>query len=147
MDMNQIIPAATFLIIGACLSFVASALHIGIIMGGPVWYRFFGAGEEMATAADAGKVYPHIITFGIAVVLAIWGIYALSGAGVVPSLPFLKYALIGITTIYLIRGLVFYPLFASSDTYTKPFVTWSSLICLGYGLVHGIGLYAMWATL
>jgi len=34
------------------LSFIASALHIAIIIGGPSWYRFFGAGESMASMAE-----------------------------------------------------------------------------------------------
>ncbi len=41
----------TPLIIGGYLSFVAALLHISCIFGGPEWYRFFGAGERMATLA------------------------------------------------------------------------------------------------
>jgi hypothetical protein len=33
---------------GGALSLVAALLHIAIIVGGPAWYRFFGAGEALA---------------------------------------------------------------------------------------------------
>ncbi len=37
-----------FLKVAGILSFVTSVLHIAIIIGGPEWYRFFGAGEGAA---------------------------------------------------------------------------------------------------
>jgi len=38
----------TFLMIGAALSGLAALLHVGCILFGAPWYRFFGAGEKMA---------------------------------------------------------------------------------------------------
>ena len=49
-----------YLLIGAVLSFVASILHILIIIGGPGWYRFFGAGEKFASAAAAGAIVDQV---------------------------------------------------------------------------------------
>lgn len=34
-----------WLIAGGLLSAAAALLHIAVIVGGPDWYRFFGAGE------------------------------------------------------------------------------------------------------
>ncbi|MBC7983974.1 MAG: hypothetical protein H7Y02_08975 [Candidatus Obscuribacterales bacterium] len=51
-----------FLIVGAALSAVAAMLHVGIIFVGAPWYRFFGAGEDMARKAEAGSWYPALIT-------------------------------------------------------------------------------------
>ncbi len=132
--------------LGAILNFTAAAMHIAIIVGGGAWYRFFGAGEAMARAAEAGKLYPHFMTAGIAFVLMLWGLYALSGAEVIPRLPLLKLALITITTIYLLRGLLF-PFISSSDSYSASFIAWSSIICAGYGLVHLVGTSKSWAAL
>lgn len=135
------------LVMGACLSAVAALLHIGIIFGGGPWYRFFGAGEHMAQAAEAGKLFPALITVGIALVLAAWGAYALSGAGVIQKLPFLKPALLVITAIYLLRGLavVSFVIFARDSA--TPFILWSSGICMLYGAVHGFGLAQVWTKL
>ncbi|HEX8660509.1 MAG TPA: hypothetical protein VF686_01490, partial [Brevundimonas sp.] len=64
------------LVIGGVLSVLASLLHIACIFAGPDWYRFFGAGEEMATMAARGSIIPTLLTLGIATVLAIWAAYA-----------------------------------------------------------------------
>jgi hypothetical protein len=135
------------LAVGALLSAVAALLHLGIIAGGPAWYRFFGAGERFARAAAEGRWYPTVVTLGIAAVLFIWSAYALAGAGVVTKLPLLKAALVGITAVYLVRGIAFAPLVLAKEGTITPFVVWSSLICFGYGVVHLVGLVQRWTAL
>jgi len=137
----------SWLIVAAVLSAVAALLHIAIVFGGAPWYRFFGAGERMASAAEAGRAYPAIVTLGIAVVLALWAAYALSGAGVLSTLPFLKWCLAAITGIYLLRGLAIFPLFLFVREQTTPFLVWSSVICMGYGVVHLVGIISVWNQL
>ncbi len=137
----------TPLVIAACLSAIAALLHVGIVVGGAPWYRFFGAGERMASAAAAGRVYPSIVTLGIATVLALWSAYALSGAGVIEPLPLLRWALITITAIYLARGLAIVPLLVFARSRSTPFLVWSSLVCIGFGAVHLLGLSQVWLLL
>ena len=133
-----------FLILGAALSAVAALLHVGCIVFGASWYRFFGAGERMAQLAAAGNWRPTLITSGIVLVLAAWSVYALSGAGVVPRLPLVRTALCIITGIYMLRGLAGFPIAASSGS---AFWWWSSAICLTIGLVHLTGVRQAWAQL
>jgi hypothetical protein len=132
---------------GALLSAIAALLHLGIIAGGPAWYRFFGAGERFAQAAADGRWYPAVVTLGIAAVLSAWSMYALAGAGVIAGLPFLKAALVAITAVYLVRGVAFAPLVLAKGGTLTPFVVWSSLICFGYGVVHLVGLVQRWTAL
>ena len=132
---------------GALLSFIAALLHLGIIAGGPAWYRFFGAGERFARAAAQGRWYPAIVTLGIAAVLCAWSAYALAGAGVIGPLPLSKAALVAITAVYLVRGTAFAPLVLAQGGRITPFVVWSSVICFGYGVVHLLGLVQRWASL
>lgn len=134
-----------FLVAGALVSALAAALHVGCIVFGAPWYRFFGAGERMAQMAIAGSWYPAVVTAAIACVLAAWSLYALSGAAVIPALPLLRPALCVITAIYLLRGLAILPLAAVGKG--TPFWWWSSAICLGIGLIHLIGLGQVWANL
>ena len=134
-----------FLIAGALLSALAAALHVGCIVFGAPWYRFFGAGERMAQMAIAGNWYPTVVTAAIAFVLAMWSLYALSGAGVIRALPLLRLALCAITAIYLLRGLVIVPLVVLGKS--TPFWWWSSMICLLIGSVHLAGLSQVWARL
>jgi hypothetical protein len=135
------------LVAGAALSAVAALLHLGIIVGGPSWYRFFGAGERFASAAAAGRWWPNVFTLGIACVLGLWAAYALSGAGVIAPLPLLKLALVLITGVYLLRGLVLVPALIVTRGKVSPFAFWSSVICLGYGAFHLLGLVQVWHRL
>lgn len=135
------------LTIGGTLSIGAALLHIAIIIGGPDWYRRFGAGERFASQAAAGSWVPPLVTCGIASVLFSWAAYAFSGAGLIPQLPFIKLALVGITAIYLLRGLVIVPLLTFARQHSTPFLLNSSLICLLYGAVHALGTYQVWERL
>lgn len=132
------------LILAACLSAVAALLHVCVIFGGPAWYRFFGAGERMASGAAAGHWYPPIVTWLIACVLGIWAAYALSGAGVLQPLPLLALVLPAITAVYLVRGLAVLGMFLFARSRLTAFWVWSSAICLVFGLVHLLGLVQVW---
>ncbi len=135
------------LVLGGVLSGLASLLHIACIIGGPDWYRFFGAGEEIATLAEQGSVVPTLLTLGIATVLAIWAAYAFSGAGLLPRLPLLRTGLAVISAIYLLRGLALIPALAINRGDVMPFILWSSLIVLVYGLAYAIGTWTAWSGL
>jgi hypothetical protein len=135
------------LTVGAALSAIAALLHVCIVFGGPAWYRFFGAGERMASGAAAGHLYPPVVTLLIACVLGVWAAYALSGAGVLQPLPLLVLALPVITAVYLLRGLAALALFVFARRRLTAFWVWSSLICLGFGVVHLVGLVQVWPGL
>jgi hypothetical protein len=132
-----------WLIAGGVLSAIAAALHLAIIVGGPDWYRLFGAGEAFAQAAAAGSPVPALVTFGIATVLAVWAAYAFSGAGLIPRLPLLRVGLVVIATIYLLRGLLLVPSLLQGDA----FMIWSSVIVLVYGGAYAIGVWRGWPRL
>lgn len=135
-----------WLVAGGCLSVAASLLHLGCIVGGGEWYRFFGAGEGMARAAERGDLTPHLWTFGIAVVLAIWATYAFAGARLIARLPLMRTALVVISAIYLLRGVLIVPILLQPIART-PFNIWSSLIVLLYGIVYAVGTRRAWSYL
>ena len=95
------------LIIGAICSGVAALAHLGCIIFGGDWYRFFGAGEQMAKMAEDGHWYPTVVTLIIVLILSLWTLYGLSGSKVIFRLPLLKLGLIVISLIYLVRGVTF----------------------------------------
>jgi hypothetical protein len=136
-----------YLVVAGCLSAAAALIHVGCIIFGASWYRFCGAGEQMAIMAEQGLIKPTIITSCIVVVLSIWSLYAFSAAGIIGRLPFIRLALTVISVIYLVRGLAgFY--FVSNPIGRSPdFWVWSSLICLFIGLIHLIGLKQQWPIL
>ncbi len=137
------------LALGGALSALAALAHIGCIVFGAPWYRFFGAGERMARMAEAGNPTAAFITAGIAAVLMLWAAYAFSAAGALPRMPWTKLALSAITGIYLLRGLagIGVALFVAETEQGTPFWWWSSAICLAFGLLHAWGLSRVWDRL
>ena len=136
-----------WLVLGAALSAVASLIHVGCILQGPRWYRFFGAPEPLIRGVENGDPALHWITAGIAVILAICSAYALAGAGLIRRLPLMRTALVAITAIYLARGLLIIPVAAKLSFDDSPFDYWSSAIVLIYGLVHAAGTWQAWPFL
>lgn len=134
------------LIIGGILSINASLLHVAIIIGGTEWYRFFGAGEGMARLAERGSPYPTLVTAFIAIIFALWALYAFSGAKIVNQLPLSKTVLVVISMIYIIRGVFGIPIVIYIDhPYLNElegkmmFMIFSSIVSLGCGLLYLIG--------
>ena len=137
----------TLLIIAGTLNAVVATLHLGCIYFGAPWYRFFGAGEQMALLSEQGSIQPTLITSGIVLILTIWSMFAFSAAGVIFKLPLIRVALVLITLIYLIRGIAGF-FFVSSPMGRSPeFWVWSSVICLSFGIIHLIGLKQQWSSL
>jgi hypothetical protein len=120
-------------LIASLINFAIAGLHIYIITRGAPAYRSFGAGEEMARAAEKGSSIPALVTFGIALVFFVWGLYALAGARVIPELPWTRTILVVIAVIYVARGLV---IFYKRDA----FMVITSLVSLTAGLLHAAGL-------
>lgn len=137
-----------WLLVGGVLSIGAALLHLACIVGGPDWYRALGAGERMARMVEAGRAGPIVVTVAITAVLAGFGAYALSGAGLLPRLPLLRWGLMAITAVYLIRGMaLFWHAAMRRPDLTSTFVTVSSVILLAFGFLHLIGLWRGWADL
>lgn len=140
-------PVNAALVVAGCLSAIAATLHLAIIVKGAAWYRFFGAGERMARAAEKGRWTPALVTAGIALMLAAWSAYAFSGAGILGPAPLLRPALCAITLVYLLRGLVLIPVLVLPRQPGTTFGIWSSSICLVFAAAHLIGVVQRWDAL
>lgn len=138
--------ANPWLAAGGALSAAAALAHLAIIVGGPRWYDFFGAGPRMVRLAEQGSPKAALITLGIAAVLAIWAAFAFSGAGMIPRLPLLKLALVGISAVYLVRALGYIPILAATGAPVGTFAWVSSAIVLVYAVVHILGTLQLWRT-
>lgn len=136
-----------YLLTGGILSAIAALLHLGCIYFGASWYRFFGAGEQMALMAEQGSAQPTLITLGIFSILALWSAYAFSAVGLIIRLPLIRLALVLISLIYITRGIVGFTLINNPMGRSPEFWLWSSSICLTFGLIHSIGLKAQWSKL
>jgi hypothetical protein len=139
--------ARPWLLAAAWMSVAASILHLAVIIGGPDWYRFFGAAEEMARAAERGSPVPTILTVVIAAILGGWAIYAFGAAGVIRRWPLMRTALFAITTVLLARSLLAFVPAAWAPEHTIAFRIWSSAICFVMGACFAVGLSLAWPDL
>ena len=133
--------------LGGFASLAIAILHIATIIGGPDWYRFFGAGEELAIMVEQGSWIPALLTSGIIVVFFIWGLYAFSGAGKMKRLPFLKQILIIISAAYIVRGFGLVSLIYNYAEHSSSFLMWTSLISLGIGISYAVGTKQNWSII
>ena len=152
MDSNH--KANPYLLVAALACFAAALAHLGIIAGGPDWYRWFGAGEEMAQMAEQGRWLPALMTLAISLALVFCGLWALSAAGVVRRLPLRRVALVFIILVFLGRGTVGALVMSiSDDPYLQElqqrpmFLVVSSAICIAIGFCFLVGLRQRWRLL
>lgn len=136
------------LMLAAILSFDLS-LFQAVISLRPKWSAAFGA--PAALLADREL----LLAAGLftAMVVVIGGLYALSGAGVITRLPFLRPGLLGIGSAYMFRGTFVIPeLFGTSHLLSSgapvPWrLTAASLIIVFTGLAYLVGLALGWKRL
>jgi hypothetical protein len=137
----------SFLIIAAALNAIAAALHLACIYFGAPLFRFLGT-EVMAVMFESGHLmHPIIACLVLGSMLFVWSAYALSGAGVIRRLPFLRFVLTGITLVYLIRGMAFPLVMPYFPGNSALFWVCSSLIIFVFGVIHLIGVKQVWAQL
>jgi hypothetical protein len=134
------------LVLAAILSFAIALLHLAIIFLGPNAYVYFGAADLGAMEAQGSRI-PDLLTLVLVAVFALFGLYALSGAGVIRRLPLLAAGLVAIGSIYTLRGLVVIPdLIRLVQGAGYPLrQTVFSAVSLAIGLAYLIGTVRRWA--
>ena len=85
-----------------------------------------------------------LIGEGPALILVIFGLYALSGAGSIPRMPLLRLGLIGISSFFLLRGLFFIVsvLIILGILEGEILIQWkiSTLVFLAAGIAYAVGI-------
>src|SRR5262249_10998178 len=132
------------LTIAAAATFVAALAHFACIAIGPRGYRAMGAGARAVQAVERGELRPHVSAFLVGSVLLGVAAYALSGAGIFPPFPLLRWVLGAFALALLARAFLFpllRPHFAGNST-----VFWlvSSLACLILGALYLAGTVLLW---
>jgi hypothetical protein len=131
------------LIAGGVMSGLVAILH-AVLAVEPALYRYVapGQGSTLAEMAVEGSSVTTIASVAIALVFALWALYAFSGAGLIGRLPLLRAALIAIGAIYVLRALAL-PTeirMVSAEGYPFRFVVFSG-ISLVAGLLYLIGAF------
>lgn len=143
----RIPPGAGWLIAGAAASFALVVLHFGVIVAGAPAYAFFLAGDQMVDLAKVHSLVPTLITGALAFVFAVFGSYALAGAGFL-ALPATRVLVAAIGCIYTLRGLLIVPEALMVHFMDRPVrALFFAAISLVIGLVHLVGVFRRWAAL
>lgn len=145
--LPSVTSGSSWLWAAALLNLAAALLHFACILGGARWYRAVGAGERLVRQLERGSSHPHIIAAAIGCVLLIWATFALSGAGAISSLPFTRFALLGIFVIYSMRVMAYPWMVKSMPDRSRTFLQVSSVIVFVFATVHGVGIWFSWNAL
>ncbi len=88
--------------------YINIAIAIGHIVGlfwADKMFEVTGIGKEMAELSQTHSSLPYLLTFFVAIVFFIFGLYGLSADNKFKPLPFLKPVIFTIAGIYLLRGI------------------------------------------
>jgi hypothetical protein len=129
------------LLIAGVLTLLIALVHVVAIFISPAAFDYLDA-APLARMLEQGSVLPIVATAGVIGVLTVWGLFALSGTGVIRPLPGLRPALLMAGAVFTFRGLGviwFTWLLLSGSLDSIPREIGFSLVSLGVGLLflHG----------
>lgn len=136
------------LLIAAIITF-ALALFQAVITISPEWSRYFGAGDYVTS-----KVWLLYLTgFIVAVIFALFGFYSLSALGYIRRLPLLRFGLVSICAVFILRGvflfleLIIYFKLVPNNLVVYPREIISSAISFIIGLFYLSGIVGYWSSI
>jgi hypothetical protein len=103
IQVNSNVPNRNiYLAIGGWFSLAFAVFQVSAIMWPPDILTYFGGPVKMQ--AENPFMYAGVCVF-VGAIVAVCGLYALSGAGKFRSLPLLRTMLVAITAVFILRGL------------------------------------------
>jgi len=140
--------ARRLLMLAGSLSLAVAVFQAAVCFSVPA-SRYFGAPEELL--ADQSLLI--IAGLVMAVVFALCGLYAFSGAGRLRHLPLLRLGLAGIGGMYTLRGIALFPEllvllgYVQSPMLPPTQELVSSAVSLGIGVLYLVGTIGNWRNL
>ena len=127
--------------------FAAAALHVVALLAGPGMIAALGAPDSVVHSARQGTMLAPLVILGITAALAGLGFYALSGAGKVRRLPFLRFVLGAAACVFFLRALALPAVLlmvAGAREQLTPFEIYTALLCflIGMAFLPGLGRQA-----
>jgi hypothetical protein len=99
------------LLVGGSIAALAAVWHLLCILGGPSWFAFARAPQDIIDSSIQGTLLAPIGTIVVAGLMFSCTFYAYSGAGIIRKVALLKPALMTIALLCLLRGLIAIPSF------------------------------------
>lgn len=97
---------STLLISAGAIASASAIWHLLCIIGGPGWFVFARAPQQIIESALQGTMLAPISTIIIATLMFACTMFAFSGAGLIRKLPLLKSALITMASLCVLRALL-----------------------------------------
>lgn len=98
-----------FLISAGVIAAASAVWHLLCILGGPSWFAFARAPQQIIESAQQGTLLAPIGTVIVAGLMFACTIFAFSAVGLIRKVPLLKPALITISLLCTLRGLIAIP--------------------------------------
>jgi len=102
------------LISAGVIASVSAVWHILCIFGGPSWFAFARAPQQIIDSAQQGTLLAPIGTLIVAGLMFLCTVSAFSAVGLIRKVPLIKSALITITILCTLRGLIAIPMLVTS---------------------------------
>ncbi len=132
---------------GGTCSILVAVIHAAAIFAGADWYRFFGAGEQIAIMIEEGSWLPHLMSLAISAIFTLSGLYAYSAAKVIPRLPFVRTVVATAGVMYMIRGLAPFAYLVFKPSVLSTFDLVTAVVSLIIGCAYLIGIIRPWQEL
>lgn len=97
------------LISAGCIASASAVWHLLCILGGPSWFAFARAPQQIVDSAQQGTLLAPIGTIVVAALMFLCTVYAFSAVGIIRKIPLLKSALTTIALLCILRGLIAIP--------------------------------------
>lgn len=129
--------------IGGYINIVIAFGHLIGLFWAEQMFERTGVTKEMAKLTQIHFSYPYLLTFFVAIIFFVFGIYGLSASGKIRKLPYLKLGVFTIALIYLFRGIgeQSYNIIKGTTTQLE---TIQSIIALIIGLLFLFGGLQKW---
>jgi hypothetical protein len=103
-----------FLISAGVIASASAIWHLLCIFGGPSWFAFARAPQQIINSAEQGTLLAPFGTFIVASLMFACSIFAFSATGLIRKVPLLKSALITIALLCTLRGILAIPTFVNA---------------------------------
>ena len=128
-----------FLVVAALIALGTAIAHMSCIFLGPECFSAQMAPPQVIESARNGTWLAPVGTIFASAIFLVFGLYALSGAGIVRKLPLLTLGIYTIATLCIIRGVLPLQLWIRHPEKVNSIVFYTGIIWLATGLLFLFG--------
>lgn len=128
-----------FLVLAALIAIGTAVAHMSCIFIGAECYAVQMAPSQIIESAKNGTYLAPIAAILVSAIFVVLGLYALSGAGVIRKLPFLKFTVYAGAMLCIIRGVLPLQLWLRHPEKVNDIVFYAGVVWFITGLLYLFG--------